>query len=436
MTKQQSTKNDGCIPREIAWQTVCALADSEFNGHLKDALHDACEKHQISSKDRSFAYLLATECIRNKTLLEHELVKAAKRPLEKIEPRLRILIMLAFAELLFLYRSKDHATVYHTVEICKRARRKSWVGFVNGILRQWLRDKRDVNTGDDVQDDLQTLYSHPQWFIDLLRENWAIENVIEILKWNNSSPKQYARLRIPLAEIHKEIDEEVLQPAQQFGDDVVEILSMQKLLFSNVFASGTVYIQQPWSIDVTRHLPVNGGDRVLDMCAAPGGKSIGIADKADVTIIAADSNPRRIPSIYDNIARCSMHQIFPIVMDGRMAPCVFGAASFDAIILDAPCSSLGVIQRHPSVRWRVTPELCNYLSSLQQELLDAAIACVKPGGHILYSVCTFLPDETVRNKEYAEKTGDVICIEEQLRLPGDNGYDGGYYVLLQRKTFT
>ena len=301
------------------------------------------------------------------------------------------------------------------------------------MLRQWLRDKRDQDTGDDVRDDLKTLYSHPQWFIDKLLKKWGKKHAEEILEWNNCAPKQYARLRVPLAACQKEIENKILKPAEQFGNNVVEIISMSKFLSTDLFTTGALYIQQSWSIDVMRQLPLKNGNRVLDMCAAPGGKSIAAADIADVSIVAVESNSQRIPSLYENITRCSMHQIFPVVMDDRLAPDTFGNESFDAIILDAPCSSLGVIQRHPSIRWRVQPELCEYLAALQKELLDAAIKCVKKEGYVLYSVCTFLPEETIENKLYAEKTGKIRCIKEKLRTPGENGYDGGYYALLQKK---
>lgn len=418
----------GCAAREVAWHALYALENAAYHGQLTSYL-DAAGGHTLSARDYAFAHTLCLTYLRNKTLLEHEITHVAHRSCDTLDAPLRLLVALTLAELAFLQRTKPHATVHTMVSVCRRARKKSWSGFLNAVARQWLREERHATLGDDVREDIACVYSHPAWLVDTLRVHLSEEQVRATCVWNNNMPRHYARLRVPYETL---CDMSDITPVPVFGDDVVEIHDLTAVLASPAFARGDLYVQSPWSIDVTRHLPLHDGQRILDLCAAPGGKALAVADKAHVTVLAADASHERMNTLYANCHRCCATRVFPLKMDAVRAQYLLGEAQCDVIVLDAPCTSLGVIQRHPAVRWRVTPEDIRVCADRQKKMLDAALRCVRPGGAVLYAVCTYTHEETTDVVAHACRHAHIRCEEEKRRLPGEDGYDGGYYARLRR----
>jgi len=211
------------------------------------------------------------------------------------------------------------------------------------------------------------------------------------------------------------------------------MLETYEVINSKSFKQGDLYVMQPWSARVAGNLPVQPGGRVLDLCAAPGGKTIALADRAALAIDAVEIDARRAESLRDNLRRCGVTCATVHVMDALTAATNLGAARYDAVLLDAPCSNLGVIQRHPEVRWRVRYEDVTTLAVTQAQLLRTASACVRPGGHILYAVCTMSLEETHECVQsfLQHQTGFTLC-KEELSYPGQFDTDGGYWALLRR----
>jgi 16S rRNA (cytosine967-C5)-methyltransferase len=225
----------------------------------------------------------------------------------------------------------------------------------------------------------------------------------------------------------------LVRPAPEYGTDALRILKTSEVIKSRAFEDGMLYLMQPWSMNVIRQLPVEDGWQVLDMCAAPGGKSIALADRADIHVIAADVSEERIIRLKENIERCQVFdRITTKILDGRSCATELGKDRFDAVLLDAPCSNLGVVQRNPEIRWRICPDDIMTLASLQRDLLAGAAGTVKPGGYILYSVCTITREETEQAVACAlQKTPGLECIASNMNLPGQEGMDGGYWALLK-----
>jgi 16S rRNA (cytosine967-C5)-methyltransferase len=398
---------------------------------LDDALTAASQTTPLDARDRRLAYEITAGCLRNKTLLEWHLQHGSTRPLDRAAAPVRWALLMGAYQLLFLDRVGAHAAVHQAVEQCKRHSRNT-AAFANAVLRALQRRSAAPPTPAPAlpaEDHLR--FSHPAWLVNLYRA-LAPTRYRDILTWNNSRCIHYARVRRALPEVLRALGA-IAEPAPEFGPDVLRLLDTSAVVMSHAFACGDLYIMQPWSQRAAGMLPLRAGWRVLDMCAAPGGKTIAIADRDAVHITALEFDARRADALRANLQRCRLSSVAVHIMDARLAAAQFGAAAFDAVLVDAPCSNLGVIQRHPEVRWRVQPDDLPRLAATQLTLLRTARQCVRPGGFVLYAVCTIAPDETdAVIHATLQASPDLRLQTRELTLPGDGMCDGGYWALLQR----
>lgn len=420
--------------RYIAWKVLTALERSCFSLHADEKLHEACDEVEMENRDRRLTYTLVSGALSNRLLMEQYITRYSSRPLESIDPDLRWLFILSFYQLVLLDRITDYAAVNEAVAISKSAGKPEWAGFINGILRAFLRDEPNRPRLPQSDLPLEIRYSHPAWLVERWTAAFGEKTTEAILTWNNQQPEQYARVRCDTKKIVGELGEELVQAAPEFGTDVVRILRTSEVIKSKTFKEGKLYLMQPWSTIVAHQLPLEDSWKVLDMCAAPGGKSIALADRAAIHITAADVSEARLPRMKENFARCRVtDKITVTVLDGCKSEKEFGPHSFNAVLVDAPCSNLGVIQRNPEVRWRISLENIRELAQLQIKLLENALKIVKPGGFVLYAICTISPEETDQVVNTILKTVPGInCIGSSINMPGEGNMDGGYRSLIQK----
>ncbi len=414
--------------REIVYKILVRLEKCEFRFSAENELHKACAAHKLIGSDRRLAREILFGCLRNKTFLEYYLSKFSSRKIEKIEIELKWIILTALYQLVFLDKVARYAAVNEAVSLCKKIKKTSWSGFVNGILRNFLReDFRDFSSINNPS----IKFSNPEWLTDKWQKLFGKEKTEEILKWNNSVPETFALIIKNPEFVLEEAHAEFAEIASKFGKDILKIKNIAKALNSESFKNGFLYFMDPWSVKVSRQLPLKKDWKILDMCAAPGGKSIAVAARETVNIVAADNSKSRVKVLKDNLKRCRLNNIETKTVDSLESSKIFGQESFDVVLLDAPCSSVGVIRRHPEIRWKVSPESFNEQSNLQKSFLKEAVNCIKPGGFVLYSVCSFMPEE---NETVIECViSDIIkCIRQERDLPGENNTDGGFFALLQK----
>jgi len=416
------------LARELAWHVLVELDRSTYCQHLDDMVHRACDDYNLPPRDHALAYELVSGCIRNKTLLEFYISQCSARSAAALDTGLRWILVLALYQIEFLDRVAAYAAVNETVEICHHVRRSEWAGYANGVLRTFLR-QRELRAIREP-DDLATRWSHPSWLVELYAAVFGAENVEPVLRWNNQIPIHYARVRGVREEVLAALPPGAAEPANEFGADMLRLRDVPRVIHSAAFRDGALYVMQPWSVRTARVLGLQPGWRVLDMCAAPGGKSIILADDGASHVVALDNAAHRIRALNDNLRRCHITTVEPRVLDGRDVLDVFPPRSFDAVLLDAPCSNLGVVQRHPEIRWRVSPDEPARLAREQRALLAAALRAVKPGGPVLYAVCTVTPDETTA---VVAEAAQALCEFQELTCPGTGGFDGGYAALLRPK---
>ncbi|MCX7847153.1 MAG: methyltransferase domain-containing protein [bacterium] len=411
--------------RTLAWRILVRLEQRHFALHLEDLVHQTVDEHNLAPRDRALLYELVAGCVRHKALLEYYLTQCSQRPIDRLDPGLRWVLILAAYQLAFLQRVPAHAAANETVEICRHAGHVAWVGYANAVIRTFARLRAERSVREPA--DLPTRYSHPAWIVQCYADVFGAEQLEAVLQWNNTVPSHYARVRGNRDEILASLPAGAAEPALAFGPDILRVHDTTAVLHSAAFREGKLYLMQPWSVLTARQLGVRPGWRVLDMCAAPGGKTIILADDG-AHVVALDNSEHRLRALTDNVRRCHATNVDIRLLDALEALEVFGPRSFDAVLLDAPCANLGVIQRHPEIRWRLTPDEPSRLARHQRLLLDIALRVVKVGGPVLYAVCSVAPAETTN---VVAEISDAVCEHQALVRPGERGLDGGYSALLR-----
>lgn len=373
-------------------------------------------KGRQNQKDLDLAYTLCRGVLKEKTFLQKTLRRYLKKS-KKLPAEVEHILLISFYQRLFLDKIPDYAVISDAVELCKE-KQPAFSKLVNAILRNF---ERDLESGFDPQKEPVTLeerYSHPKDLIDLIKEETKDEAATEqILKWDNAKPKAFLRKR---------------------NGSWEECLDVKAAVQSDDFKAGKIYFMQLWSQEVANAAPVKDGDKVLDLCAAPGGKSLALLDRARIKLTACDFSETRLAQLKENFARFGYENAPDITikqLDARKASQTFPPESFDLVLLDAPCSSLGTIQRNPELRWRFKKEQLAEYAALQREILTSAKKLVAPQGYLLYSVCSFAKAER-EAADILRQDKTWILVKEKLTYPGEqDSFDGGYYSLWQKDNF-
>ncbi|MCL5677321.1 MAG: 16S rRNA (cytosine(967)-C(5))-methyltransferase RsmB, partial [Firmicutes bacterium] len=434
-------KRDQVGAREVA---LLALRDvDQGEAYAGVALDRARSRHPLSQRDRSLVTELVYGAVRRQNTLDWAISQAASRPLDKMPAWVRADLRLAAYQLLFLDRIPPSAAVNEAVELAKKYGHAGLAGFVNGVLRGLLRQKDRLPYPDRSKDPVGYLslrHSHPAWMVRRWLERFGFEGTEALCRINNETPPLVLRpnrLKTNAAGLVRSLEAEgaEAEPAGLVPDAVVlkrgpsfeELASFQEGLFS---------VQDEGSMLVGQVLAPPPGETVLDACAAPGGKSTHLAELMgdQGKIIAVDPYEHKLDLIRDNARRLGTHIIVPELGDARE---VGGrlAEQAGAVLVDAPCSGLGVLRRRPDARWRKQPEQIEELHRLQLEILEGAAKAVKPGGALVYSTCTIEPEENQGTvaaflAEHRDFHPDSLKPYLPDSLVGEPGVDQGWLQLL------
>ncbi|MBR6463479.1 methyltransferase domain-containing protein [bacterium] len=371
-------------------------------------------KGNIPPKDLDLAYNICRGVLKEKSFLKATLKRYLKK--DKLPKATETILLIAAYQMLFLDKVPGYAAVNEAVKLAKQ-KTPAYASLVNAVLRNL---DRDIKEGFDPRKQdlpLAERYSHPQELIDLINAETKDQALTEqILIWDNAKPKTFLRLKNGSHE---------------------ECLDVKAAVNSPEFKQGEIYFMQLWSQSVANAAPVKDGDKVLDLCAAPGGKSLALLDRAKIKLTACDFSESRLAQLKENFARMGYATDPGITikqLDARAANQEFPPESFDLVLLDAPCSSLGTIQRNPELRWRFKIDQLAEYAALQKSILSAAKDLVAPKGHLLYAVCSFAKAER-EAADLLRQDKNWILKEEKLTYPGEqNLFDGGYYALFQKKS--
>ena len=374
------------------------------------------QRRMLSSADRALLQAILFGVLRHRRVLDHWIGKLRHG---KLDADTRDILRVGLCQILIL-NIPDHAAVNETVEAGKTSVRP----LINAVLRKAISSrKRLMEELDDMPP--AVLHSHPDWLYNRFRKSFGKETAIAIMEWDNQPAETFFRLN-PLAAAPEEIPGEPLDHAPGYFE-------LTGKLPTQLLAEGKLYIQDPATRHSVELLNPQPGEKILDACAAPGGKAFLIAAAlgGGAGLTCTDSNEKRLPRLEENLSRLHIQADEISVHDWRKpAPERFHGA-FDAILLDVPCSNTGVIRRRVDVRWRLQPSDIDDLAAIQTEILNNALPCLKPGGRIVYSTCSIEDAEnTDLVKAFAETHG--LKLGKSVRiLPTEHGTDGASAAVLK-----
>jgi 16S rRNA (cytosine967-C5)-methyltransferase len=341
-----------------------------------------------------------------------------------LDPDTRAVLRLGVYQL-FHMRDASHAVVNETVSEAGRAR-----GMVNAILRRVLREKADLDAALATAPDSVRL-SHPDFLIVRWTKQFGREAAVALCEINNRSSEVFVRangLRISTAELVRQVEGAVIS---DFHPKAIRTPHLPGPWLKD----GLCYVQDPSTLISCDLLDPQPDDQVLDACAAPGGKTTYLAELMGGRghIIACDLWPERLAFVQQNIRRLGIRNTQTLAADLMKPHPKLASASFDRILLDAPCSNTGVIRRRVDVRWRLTEEDFVRMPEQQFALLRRVVELLKPGGALVYSTCSLEPEENERVVERAiASIPGLRCVEQRRTRPWRDGVDGAFAAKLTR----
>ena len=459
------------------WLAFFALQAFEQRGvFLSAVLDDLYRQHQIEPRERRFATELAAETLRRQLTLDTILAAYVDRPREEVEPELWQLLRLGVLQLLFLPHIPPHAAVNETVSLCHRLRRPQARGFLNGVLRSIEREiqrephetdpRRQIllpdhgsvhPTSEDAaqrtsrlqlsrpvfaspNQDFTTWASQqvslPRWLIARWESQYSDrDELVRDGLWFTTQGRMYFRVNANQTTREKTLD--VLRTAGLTADaaELPESIAVTgSAVVSDLpgFADGWFSVQDISAMAIADLLAPQPGERILDLCAAPGGKTCHLAERLQGTgeVVACDLSEARLKPLRENVGRLKLSNVsvHTIASDGNGMP----VGPYDAVLVDVPCSNTGVLGKRPEARWRLKPESFTELIPLQQQLLVRAIEAVKPGGRVIYSTCSIDEQENEQVVRAILETRTDVTLNTERRHVAGRPSDGGYQALLRR----
>jgi 16S rRNA (cytosine967-C5)-methyltransferase len=359
-----------------------ALRVLEQGAYADRALTAEARRAGLTGRELALATRLAYGAVQRRRTLDHLAERLAGRPVARLDPPVRVALELGLLQLHFLDGIATHAAVHESVELAKR-RSPRGAGLVNAVLRRAAREGRPA-LPDDTPAEAAIAHSVPDWLADLWWDELGDDEARALLRTVNAPPEQALRVN-PLADADLSA-----VPAHRAGEppEALVLDGPWDAWGSPAWAAGAVFPQSRASMLVARALAPEPGERVLDLCAAPGGKTTHLAalmgDEGEV--VAVERNPARAAALRATAARTRATCVRVLEQDARAF--VADGALFDRVLVDPPCSGLGTLQSRPDLRWRASPERIGELAALQEEILRAGEAALRPGGTLVYAVCT------------------------------------------------
>ena len=411
MNSNTSRENN---PRRLAWQ--CLQRWGQGGVFAETLIERECGA--LTPRNRALVQASVLGTLRNLRWLEHLCAKLRRG---KLEDSARWLVLLGLCQLFVLHKP-DHAAVGETVSLAPSRLR----GLINGILRNAVRRR------EEFMEELPGLspgvrYSTPDWIVKRWLAEFGEEETLQLLAWNVQVPPVYARIN-PL---------NPPQPGENWQplEHAAGWYRLPAGLPLDELRAGRIYVADPSTRYSVELLAPQPGERVLDACAAPGGKSVAMlgATGGRIDLLATDAEPHRLPQLRDNLLRTGATSI-AVQQHDWAKPCpAEWKGAFDAVLLDVPCSNSGVLQRRVDARWRLQPSELERLSELQLRILTCAAVAVRPGGRLVYSTCSIdrAEDRAVVDAFLATHP-EFRLQKDYLALPHRELADGAYAALLYR----
>ncbi len=420
---------------------------------LDVSLDKTLRRKTFSDRGRRFLGMLVYGTTRHRILCDFVLQKHCHQPLDKLPPALLVILRMAVFQSLFCDQVTKPAMVHTSVDLAKKRTHAGLARMVNAVLRKVPEHLEEIDLPDpekDLAKFLKIRHSMPKWLIRKWMEQFDDDTAKRLCETSNEAADTI--LRVNTLKSTKEALKKRLEASECVVDDDVNLPNALRMVHggalprSKWFQQGHFFLQDTASMLPALLLEPQAGDRVLDLCAAPGGKATHMAELSEgkALIIAMDSSRRRLWKVEENIERLESPGIRIVCGDGLNPPF---AGDFDRILVDAPCSGLGTLRRHPDLKWRMTQESVDELAETQRTLLRSAIELCKNNGVIVYSVCTFTPEETTAVVQSILAEGNVVlengqeCLDSwktengmYQSLPSDGAWDGFFLTRFRKQS--
>ena len=429
---------------------------------LETALYDA----QLSPADRGLCQEIVYGIVRWQATLDWLI--ARKTDGREQKPALQNLLRLGLYQIFWLDRIPDHAAVHETVELAKQNCFGAQAGFINAVLRGYLRETDATRQllGEFKTTQPALGWSHPEWLVARWQKRWGAERTAQLLEWNNTPPKTFARvntLKFRRGELREpqtaetKLGARITRPSEfkdagdlltRWRDEnveydfvrrdwleenlVFELKSHPPLSALASFRDGWFYVQDPGTLLAVYTLGPQPGETILDFCAAPGGKTTFMAQLMNDRgrIVAQDVSDARLKLIQENYVRLGVtcaETVLPSTLNPQPS------TTFDRVLVDAPCSNTGVMRRRVDLRWRIQPKEIERLHGVQLDLLKQAATRLKPGGVLVYSTCSLEPEENQEVvKQFLNDNAGFKLESERELLSFADGVDGAYVAKIKR----
>lgn len=420
------------------------LADLR-GGMLLDAAFDR-RAAALDARDRRWTQELVWGMLRRRGFIDHLLAPRVRGGIARLDGDLADLLRLGAYQLFHMGSVPPYAAIAQTVELAKHRHGMGASKLVNAVLRRLdrERDALDATLPSDPVEALAVEYSHPRWLVARWVARWGADETRALLEANNREAPLIVR---PWGVVREQLEAMLessgveVHEAPLVADSL--LLGPGTLLTSlGAFQQGRCFVQDPAATLVTQYAAIPAGAKVADLCAAPGGKTIELARTASY-VTAADSSEARLTRLQETIDRLELDHVTAVVADAREV----SLGTFDAVLVDAPCTGTGTFRRHPDARWRLRTSDLAVMAATQRAILRAAARAVEPGGLLIYSTCSLEPEEndvqvesfladhpdwTLEPPPEGAVPSSVLDAGRLRVLPQRHGADGSFAARLRR----
>ena len=425
--------------REKALQII---NDVLYKGTFLEESLEILKVSNIDERDFAFIKEITTGVVRNKTYLDYVIRQNSRVRFNRIHKIILIILEMAIYQMYFLDKVPDYSIVDESVNLAKIYGNKGSISFTNGILRSIAKKKPAQVTLKNSIDNLSTYYSHPRFYTEYFYENYGEEFTKKLLKANNEKAPFTIRvnsLKTNRDDLIRNLSKLGFEIEETSYDKALNVLNPNGIIDTEYFEKGHFYVQDLGSILVSSFLNPRKDSSVLDLCAAPGGKTTHLSELMENTgeILACDKSKGKINLIKENAQRLGCKNISPMINDARVLNDDF-INKFDYVLVDAPCSGTGLYRKKPDIKWNKGIDDLKELGKIQLEILNNAKEYVKDQGLLLYSTCSLskMENEDVienflrENKNFKIKK---LRDKEVLKLfPSVDGSDGFSICLLEK----
>ncbi len=424
--------------REIVVETLLLIMrDGEYS-HI--ALKNVLDKYQyLEKKERAFITRVVNGTLEHTIEIDYIINQFSKVKVKKMKPVIREILRSAVYQLKYMDSVPDSAVCNEAVKLAVRKGFGNLRGFVNGVLRNISRNLEKIEYPKDKETYLSVKYSLPEWMVRQWLSEYDEEQVIRMGEEFQKEKPVSIRCntgKIAPEELKKRLQEEgVTVTEETLIPGAFYIAGYDHLAGLASFQGGLFYVQDLSSMKVAMWASPQEGDYVIDVCAAPGGKALHLAELLGGTghVEARDLTAYKVELIEENIERSGLDNVEAVQWDATEIDETIREKA-DIVIADLPCSGLGVLGKKPDLRYKMTPEMQEELVKLQRKILSVVNGYVKPGGRLLYSTCTIHRGENEENAAwFADRYPQFKLIKEEQMLPGQNAGDGFYIAMFRRE---